>query len=236
MSRAERLLTLLQVLRRYRQPVRGQTLADELGISIRTLYRDIASLQAQGADIEGEPGLGYVLRPSYMLPPLMFSRDEIDALVLGARFVAQRTDDQLAHAARDALAKITAVLPQDLRQALQDTAMIVGPSNFGQNAAPKQQPVALADLREAIRLERVLRISYQDGSGTQTLREVWPFALSFFEGARVLMAWCCLRQSFRHFRTDRILECQIKDARMPKRRAVLLKQWHLENAIPERLF
>jgi predicted DNA-binding transcriptional regulator YafY len=231
MTRSERLLTLLQVLRRYRQPVRGQTLADELGISIRTLYRDIASLQAQGADIEGEPGLGYVLRPGYMLPPLMFSRDEIEALVLGARFVAQRTDEQLAHSARDALAKITAVLPQDLRQALQDTAMIVGPS-----AAPTQQPVGLAQLRLAIRVEHVLRITYQDGSGQQTEREIWPFALSFFDGSRVLMAWCCLRHSFRHFRTDRILECDVLDARMPKRRAALLKQWRLENAIPERLF
>lgn len=231
MTRSERLLALLQVLRRYRQPVRGQTLADELGISIRTLYRDIASLQAQGADIEGEPGLGYVLRPGYMLPPLMFNREEIEALVLGARFVAQRTDDQLASAAREALAKITAVLPQDLRQTLQDTAMIVGPS-----ASPTQQPVELATLRQAIRLERVLRMSYQDGSGQQTEREIWPFALSFFDGARVLIAWCCLRQSFRHFRADRILDCHVLDARMPKRRAALLKEWRLENAIPERLF
>jgi predicted DNA-binding transcriptional regulator YafY len=231
MTRSERLLALLQVLRRYRQPVRGQTLADELGISIRTLYRDIASLQAQGADIEGEPGLGYVLRPGYMLPPLMFNREEIEALVLGARFVAQRTDDQMASAAREALAKITAVLPQDLRQTLQDTAMIVGPS-----ASPTQQPVELATLRQAIRLERVLRMSYQDGRGQQTEREIWPFALSFFDGARVLMAWCCLRQSFRHFRTDRILDCHVLDARMPKRRAALLKEWRLENAIPERLF
>ena len=90
MSRASRLLDLLQLLRRHRAPVTGPALAQELGISIRTLYRDIATLQAQGADIQGEPGLGYVLRPGFTLPPLMFSADEIEALVIGSRWVAVR--------------------------------------------------------------------------------------------------------------------------------------------------
>jgi len=88
MTRAERLLRLLQLLRRYRRPVSAQVLADELGVSIRTLYRDIASLQAQGAMIEGEPGVGYVMKPGFMLPPMMFSSEELDALVLGMRWVA----------------------------------------------------------------------------------------------------------------------------------------------------
>ena len=92
MSRSERLLDLLQILRRYRNPVRGALLADQLGISLRTLYRDIASLQAQGARIDGEPGIGYLLRPGYLLPPLMFSEEEIEALVLGSRWVSKRTD------------------------------------------------------------------------------------------------------------------------------------------------
>src|SRR5579871_5521879 len=104
MSRSERLLELLQALCRRRRPVSGQALAAELGVSIRTLYRDIATLQAQGAQIEGEPGLGYVLRPGYLMPPLMFSEDEIEALVLGSRWVADRGDDRLGDAARNALA------------------------------------------------------------------------------------------------------------------------------------
>src|SRR6187200_43800 len=112
-SRAERLLELLQVLRRYRQPVAGQTLADELGVSVRTLYRDIATLQGQGAAIDGEAGLGYVLKPGFMLPPLMFSEEEIEALVLGSRWVADRADRALADAAANVLAKIGAVLPKD---------------------------------------------------------------------------------------------------------------------------
>src|SRR6476660_2658089 len=99
MSRSQRLLDLLQILRRHRFPVTGAALAGELGISLRTLYRDIASLQEQGANIEGEPGLGYVLRPGFMLPPLMFSEDEIEALVLGSRWVAERGDERLGAAA-----------------------------------------------------------------------------------------------------------------------------------------
>src|SRR6478672_2616585 len=111
MSRTSRLLDLLELLRRHRSPVRGPALADQLGISIRTLYRDIATLQAQGADIQGEPGLGYVLRPGFMLPPLMFTREEIEALVLGSRWVAIRGDARLGAAADNAVAKIRAVLP-----------------------------------------------------------------------------------------------------------------------------
>jgi predicted DNA-binding transcriptional regulator YafY len=113
MSRTQRLLDLLQILRRHRYPVTGAALAAQLGISLRTLYRDIAALQQQGANIAGEAGMGYVLRPGYMLPPLMFSEEEIDALALGLRWVARQGDARLAAAARDTLAKIGAVLPPE---------------------------------------------------------------------------------------------------------------------------
>src|SRR5712692_11064342 len=121
MSRARRLLDLIQLFRRHRFPVAGAALAEELGISLRTLYRDIETLKAQGARIDGEPGVGYVLRPGFMLPPLMFSEDEIEALVLGSRWVAERTDEPLGEAARNALAKIAAVLPDDLKDSLDAT-------------------------------------------------------------------------------------------------------------------
>ncbi len=111
MSRSERLLQMMQLLRRYRVPVTGRMLADELGISLRTAYRDIALLQVQGADIEGEAGVGYLLRPGFMLPPLMFSEDELEALALGSRWVSKRADKRLSVAAHDAFAKILAVLP-----------------------------------------------------------------------------------------------------------------------------
>ena len=126
MSRAERLLDLLQTLRRHRLPVSGHRLAADLGVSLRTLYRDIATLQAQGAEIEGEPGIGYVLKPGFMLPPMMFSQDEIEALVLGSRWVARATDSRLAAAGADALAKIAAVLPADMREAVECLPACIG--------------------------------------------------------------------------------------------------------------
>ena len=220
MSRAERLLELIEVLRRHRRPVSGRTLAAELDISIRTLYRDIAALQAQGAVIEGEPGVGYILRPGFVLPPLMFSADEIEALVLGSRWVSDRGDVRLAAAARNALAKITAVLPGDLRNDADDTALLVGPGE-----AVAASDVDVAAIREAIRSERKLTIVYCDGDATQTQRTIWPFALGFFDHSEIVAAWCELRVGFRHFRTDRIVMLTPTEVRYPRRRQALLNEW-----------
>src|SRR5580692_9383390 len=125
MSRAQRLLDLIQVLRRHRRPVAGADLARELGVSLRTLYRDIVSLQAQGADIAGEAGLGYVLRPGFTLPPLMFTPEEIEALALGSQWVLASADARLAKAARNAQAKIGAVLPPELSDVLDSSTLLV---------------------------------------------------------------------------------------------------------------
>ncbi len=220
MSRSERLLDLIQTMRRYRRPVSGKVLAEETGISIRTLYRDIATLQAQGAHIEGEPGLGYILRPGFMLPPLMFSEEEIEALVLGSRWVAKQPDNRLSTAARDALNKIAAVLPDDLRESVDASALLVGPSE-----SATTNGIDLASVRKAIRSERKLDITYRDSNGSQSSRLIWPFALGFFEKVRVIVAWCELRQDFRHFRTDRLSRLEPTDIRYPRRRQVLLKEW-----------
>ena len=220
MSRAERLLDLVQILRRHRHPVSGGALARELDVSLRTLYRDIATLQGQGAQIDGEPGLGYVLRPGFMLPPLMFSEEEIEALVLGSRWVADRGDSRLADAARDALAKIAAVLPPDLREALDASTLLVPPDS--DIAAGDAE---LATIRRAIRAERKIDIAYRDAAEDELRRRIWPFAIGFFERSRVVAAWCELRQDFRHFRTDRILALAPTDLRYPRRRQALLKEW-----------
>lgn len=225
--RAPRLLDLIQLLRRHRQPVTGAALAEELGVSLRTLYRDIATLQAQGARIDGEPGVGYMLRPGFMLPPLMFSEDEIAALVLGSRWVADRADTPLGAAARNALAKIAAVLPPDLRDDLDASTLIIGPGPV--IAAGDME---LATIRQAIRAERKLAIAYRDGHAADTERTIWPFALAFFDRVRVVVAWCELRQSFRHFRTDRIARLTLTDTRYPRRRQVLLKAWREAEGIP----
>jgi predicted DNA-binding transcriptional regulator YafY len=229
MSRAQRLLDLIQILRRHRHPVIGTVLAAELGISIRTLYRDIATLQSQGASIDGAPGLGYVLRPGFMLPPLMFSEEEIEALVLGSRWVADRADSHLASAARNALAKIAAVLPAELRHDLDTSALIVGPGELV--VAGDAELVAI---RRAIRSEHKLTITYRDLQGRESSRTIWPFALGFFDHARVVMAWCELRQSIRHFRTDRITVLTPTGSRYPRRRQALLKEWRETEGIPER--
>ncbi|MDX0421893.1 helix-turn-helix transcriptional regulator [Sinorhizobium medicae] len=225
MSRSERLLDLMQVLRRYRQPVSGRRLAEETGVSLRTLYRDIASLRAQGAHLEGESGVGYVLRPGFMLPPMMFSEEEVEALVLGSRWVAKRGDTRLAAAAADALAKIGSVLPADLKEKLEGSALLVGPRK------PSADTIDLSLLRKAIRSEHKLDLHYLDNGGRASRRTVWPFALGFFEDVRVLVAWCELRQDFRHFRTDRIAEAAMLDHRYPRRRQILLKDWRALNGV-----
>lgn len=213
----------MQALRRRRRPVAAIQLADELGVSLRTVYRDIATLVAQGAPIEGEAGLGYVLKPGFFLPPLMFGEDELDALILGLHLVARRADPTLERAAHNALAKITAVLPAEMDDAVRTSGLLAGPS--GSNAASH-----LALIREAIRSETKLHLHYTDKRSVPTERTVWPVALGFFAAAEVLAAWCETRQGFRHFRLDRIAAAE-PTIRYPKRRRLLLAEWRLLEGI-----
>ena len=227
MSRAQRLFSLIEALRRRRRPVAGATLAQELGVSLRSIYRDIAALQAMGADIEGEAGVGYWLKPGFLLPPLMFSEEEIEALTLGSRWVAQRADASLARAARGALAKILAVLPKDLRDEAELSALLVAP---GKPLSAGENETAL--IRKAIKSERKLAITYGDGAAAVTQRIVWPFALGYFDSARVVAAWCELRGAYRHFRTDRIQRVEMLETRYPRRRALMLAQWRQAEGVP----
>jgi len=163
MSRTGRLLDLMQTLRRHRRPVSGNALAHELGVSIRTLYRDIATLQGQGAPIEGESGLGYVLKSGFFLPPLMFADDEVDAVILGLRFVSQRGDEELATAAENVLAKIEAVLPPEMEASAATSGLLAGPGGSGEDAH-------LTMIRRAIRSEEKLYLGYSDKKGRATRR------------------------------------------------------------------
>lgn len=220
MSRSQRLLDLLQRLRTHRRPVSGAELARETGISLRTLYRDIATLQSQGANIEGEAGVGYVLRPGYLLPPLMFTEAEIEALVLGSRWVASRADGPMAAAARAALAKIAAVLPDELGEELENSTLLIGPGKVLEMAH-----VDLGVVRATIRSQLKARIDYGDESGQGTQRTIWPFALAFFDQVRVVLAWCELRQDFRSFRADRVTAFLPLSMRYPRSRQSLLAEW-----------
>ena len=226
MSRAERLLELLQLLRAHRQPVSGAALAGRLGISLRTLYRDIRSLQAQGAAIQGEAGLGYLLKPGFLLPPLMFSPDELEALLLGTRWVARRADARLAEAGRSAMARIAAVLPADLREALDTSTLLVGVGD----AIPEGEG-ELPAIRAAIRAEQKLEIAYRDKRAAESRRTIWPFALGFFDRVRVVVAWCEQRRAIRHFRVDRIAALRATGERYPRRRHDLLQAWREQERI-----
>jgi len=221
MSRSGRLLRLMEFLRTKRRPVTAARLADELAVSERTIYRDVAELMAQGVPIEGGAGVGYMLRPGYFLPPLMFEREELEAIMLGLRYVDQRGDDVLRAAVSAARAKISAVLPQDAGVTLDFPLAMPGPpaSSFPDNA------VELDCLRGAIRAQRRLEIVYVDATGHRSQRVVWPVQIGFMDSARVLGAWCELRGAFRTFRTDRILSVVV-GSRYPARRAELIRGLH----------
>ena len=220
MSRAERLLSLMEEFRRHRRPVSGSDLAHSLGVSIRTLYRDIASLRALGAGIEGEPGVGYVLRSGFHLPPVMFTVEEVDALILGSRWVTDRADKPLAEAARKAIAKLTAVMPSELGDRVEAQYVLVGPSDN-----PLRETIDMEAVRRSIHLERKLNIHYSDSEGRKSERVIWPFLISYFDGGRLISAWCELRDGIRHFRTDRIASLSETSTRYPRRRHDLIKLW-----------
>lgn len=230
MSRSGRLFLLMDALRGHRRPVTAATLAEKLGVSERTIYRDIQTLAGLGAPVEGEAGVGYMLRAGVFLPPLMFSPDELEALVLGARWVRQQGDETLAQAASNALAKIATASPRDLRDTMADTSLWV-PAERG----PRMNDAFMAPVREAIRHGHKLSFAYRDGKGAASRRVVWPFGLAFFEGARVVTAWCELRSAFRHFRIDRIDAAVCDGERYPAQRRDLLARWREELGITPEL-
>jgi predicted DNA-binding transcriptional regulator YafY len=223
MRRAERLLQLIQILRRHRRPVTGEVMARELEVSLRTVYRDIAALIADRVPIRGEAGIGYVLGEGFDLPPLMFTPDELEAVMLGLRWVARRGDTDLSRAAQDTVAKIGSVLPERLRPFLFDAALLVPP-----HFRLTEDRVNVALLRTAIREGRKVKLGYRSEDGRETDRIIWPIAVAYFDAQRLIIGWCELRQAFRSFRTDRMLAMNVLDEKYPERRKVLLKRWEAE--------
>ncbi len=220
MRRAERLFNLVEYLRRHRRPVTAEAMAEDMEVSLRTVYRDMQALAVNGVPVRGEAGIGYVLDPGFDLPPLMFSTDEIEAVILGMQFVAERGDPRLATSADSVIAKLTAVVPEKLKPLIADGAFFA--PDFG------KQQAALIDeslVRQAIREERKVHIRYTDQAGEETHRAIWPFALAYLDRVRMVAAWCELRNDIRHFRTDRILEMSELRERYPRRRTALLREW-----------
>jgi predicted DNA-binding transcriptional regulator YafY len=223
MSKATRLFRLMDVLRGRRTPVTAAHLERHLSVSIRTVYRDVQALIDLGARIEGSAGVGYVLRAGFFLPPLMFEEEEIEAFVLGARWVSSQGDPGLARAAESVLAKICAACPKDLRDKMSETGLWAPRFKRAAEHAP-----SLVVIREAIRRERKLKILYRDATEIATERVIWPIALGFFEETRVAAAWCELRSDFRHFRIDRIAGLESTGVQYPRPRRELTKLWRAE--------
>lgn len=222
MRRTERLFQIIQVLRRHRAPVTGQVLAEELEVSLRTLYRDMAELIAQRVPVRGEAGTGYVLEDGYDMPPLMLTADELEAAVLGAQWVAARGDAALARGARDLIAKLTVAVPRELQPVLVDSGLT--PVSFKER--PKDSfDVAL--VRQSIRGQTKIALDYADETGNVTRRVVWPFLLAYWDDVRLIGAWCELRQDFRHFRTDRVRRAETL-GRFPERITTLRRKWEAQ--------
>jgi predicted DNA-binding transcriptional regulator YafY len=220
MRRADRLMRLVQILRRARGPVTAARMAEELEITVRTVYRDVASLIGNGVPVIGEAGIGYVLGEGFDLPPLMFNADELEALMLGARLVEARGDRALSRAAADAVTKIAAVLPESLRPILLDAPLIS--SQYTDQVADS---VDVGLIRQALREQRKLWVVYQSEKGEITERVIWPLVMGYLEDRRIVVGWCELRADYRHFRTDRMREMTVLPVKLPERRDRLLKRW-----------
>jgi predicted DNA-binding transcriptional regulator YafY len=206
MRRADRLFQIVQLLRRRRRATRAADIARHLGISERTVYRDIRDLVLAGTPIDGEAGVGYRLRPGYDLPPLMFDREEIQALVLGARIVRQFGDPALARASDAILNKVASILPNELAPLLEDTRLFVPGI-----VSAKESADALGVARGALIERRKLRLRYADAKGTGSERTVRPLGIFFWGRTWTLAAWCELRTDFRNFRLDRVTDASALD-------------------------
>ncbi len=220
MSRTSRLFEMLGVLRARRRPVTALELAEELGVSERSVYRDVETLRLLGAPLDGQAGVGFVLREGFFLPNFAFSPEEMDALILGLGWVQQRADPALAQSSESALAKIFASRVDRPSTADHTPALMTAAS-----VSERSDPAQVASLRQAIRQLRKVSISYQDTAGSITERVVWPMTIVYFDDVRVLAAWCEKRTAFRHFRVDRVQTAIMLDERYPERRPSLMRRW-----------
>ncbi|WP_342358416.1 YafY family protein [Terrarubrum flagellatum] len=232
MRRADRLFDIIQALRSSAQPLTASWLAAHLEVGIRTIYRDIATLQARRVPIEGASGVGYMLRRGYDLPPLMFTPDEIDAIAVGVRMVRRLRDNELQSAAERVLSKLTTVVPESVRPSLASPRIWIS-----DGSASAQVGFDLADLRNAIRTSSKLLIGYVDKAGERSARIIRPVAMVYYVDATLVAAWCELRGDFRHFRIERIETCTVLAESFATEAPRLMAEWrqyHLkEDAVPQ---
>ncbi|ATN33389.1 transcriptional regulator [Rhizobium sp. ACO-34A] len=220
MRKASRLFEIIQILRLSRHAVTAAEIAERLEVTPRSIYRDIVALQAMRVPIEGERGLGYILRPGFDLPPLMFSVEETEAIVLGLALLDRTGDVALKAAARTVNDKISAAVPEPLRRSLQTPVL----KAWGSVAAAPAT-LDLAVVRGAIRDEQALDLTYRDAGGHQTERRVRPIALIYYSDTMNLVGWCELRSAIRNFRVDRVIVCSLAPTFFRGEGDVLRRRW-----------
>ncbi|MCY1642272.1 helix-turn-helix transcriptional regulator [Methylorubrum sp. SL192] len=223
MARTDRLFRLLHAMRVLPSPVTAARLAEETGVSLRSLYRDIDSLRAAGARIDGERGYGYRLIEDVALPPQTFDRTEIEALVLGLAEVCHMGDPALAQAAVSALAKVAATLPDRAEQHLLHAVSQVRRSEARFSKIPDMETIRAGCWRE-----EALALRYSDKDGAVTERQILPLSIVYLDSKMTLLAWCCLREAFRMFRLDRIEEVRMAGTSFRPRRVTLLRSYLAE--------
>lgn len=220
MARPDRLFRLLQLMRQMPPPITAARLAEAMEVSQRSLYRDIDSLRAAGARIEGERGYGYRLVEDFALPPQTFTREEIEVIALGLAEVKAMRDPAMSAAADAVLSKVAATLPDNReQQLLHAVSMVYRPDR------QLQAPAFLDTIREACWHEYALDIAYLDGSGAISNRQILPLAIMYSEHALTALAWCCLRQDFRMFRLDRLQDVRHGGQSFRPRRVALLRDY-----------
>ncbi|MBX2837608.1 MAG: YafY family transcriptional regulator [Gammaproteobacteria bacterium] len=220
MSRSTRMFEVIQILRSANQSLTAQNIADELEVNKRTVYRDIAALQAMRVPIEGEAGIGYIMRRGYDLPPLMFNSEEIEALMLGLSLLGRTGDKALEKTADAVSRKIAEAVPQDLQPAVLDSPILASSWHTIPDSDVNPQLV-----RNCIRNEQPLEFDYTDDKGVKTHRTVMPIALLYYIEVVLVAAWCDLRKDFRHFRLDRMQNCTVAESEIEESVAQLRRRW-----------
>ena len=219
MRRGDRLFEIIEILRRAKGPISAQSIGEELGVTKRTVYRDVAALIGQGVPITGEAGVGYVLEPGFHMPPLMLTPDEIEAVMLGALRVQTRCEPELELAAKKLITKLEAVAPEKYRTSFLEPVVSVAP------VAQPEEVLGAAAIRLAIRRRKKIALAYSDNSGQKTRRVIWPILLGYRDTSRIIAAWCELRMGFRYFRTERIVEADALEDSIPRRMDLLRAEW-----------
>lgn len=226
MRRADRLFDIIQALRGKTQPTTASALAQKLEVTTRTVYRDIATLQARRIPIEGEPGLGYFLRKGFDLPPLMFTMEEVEAITVGANLVHRIRDPKLQEAAESVLNKLQHTVPKELR------SYLVSPRfHVSEGDTVRPDGIELLAVRNAIRTCRKINITYIDEQQRRSRRTIWPIATVYYVDVTLIAAWCELREDYRHFRADRIAMSEVLEERFATDSSAMMAEWMAKRSL-----